>query len=354
MADSRYRVGIIGCGEMGRAHAREYQRHDQTSVVAAAEPDEATRDAFAEEFDVPETFEGYETMIAATDIDVVSVCTWHATHARMTVDAAERGVTGIFCEKPMCTSLGEAEAMIDAADRNDVVLTIGHQRRYDPVHEKARELIAKGAIGEPRVVSAGHRNGLLNWGTHLVDLTRFLLDDPDTEWVVGQFERETDRFERGIPIEDRCLGQVCFEGGTRLTIEMDLPEPDVGERRIRVYGTAGSLRLGLGSEVTVTNKGGTSTYAPEQEITSRFAYLEDMITAMKEDGYKHRCSAQQARHTIEILMSIYESVRTDGLVRMPLRTKANPLMVMRENGDLEPEYPGEYDIRIPYRSVDEP
>lgn len=352
MTESSYRVGIIGCGSMGEAHARAYRKHERTTVVAAADPDESTLAAFADKYDLTETFAEYEAMLESQDLDIVSVCTWHATHARMTVDAAEQDVGGIFCEKPMCASFGEADAMLAAAERNDVVLTVGHQRRYDPVHEKARELVADGVIGEPRVITAGYQDGLLNWGTHLVDLSRSLLDDPDTEWVMGQFERETDRYERGIPIEDRCLGQICFESGTRLTIEMDLPEPDIGESRIQVYGTAGSLILRLGSEVTVSTKDGTSTYAPERDTSNRFAYLDDMLTAMADGDHEHRCSGRQARRTIEILMSIYESVRTNGLVRMPLRTRANPLKVMRENGELQPEYPGEYDIRIPYRSID--
>lgn len=338
---------------MGDAHARAFQKHDRTEVVAAAEPDEETRQAFAAEHDVTESFETYEAMLDAVDLDLVSVCTWHSTHARMTIDAAEAGVAGVFCEKPMCTNLGEAEAMLEAADHNDTVLTVGHQRRYNPVHEKARELVADGAIGEPRTVAASYRDGLLNWGTHFVDLSRYVLGDPTTEWVMGQFERETDRHERGVPIEDRCLGQICFESGTRLTLEMDLPEPNEREREIRVYGTRGSLTLTLGTEVTVRNDDGVSTYAPERETSSRYAYLDEMVDVMDGERAEHRCSGRQARHTIEILMSIYESARTNALVETPLRTRANPLGVMRENGELEPEHPGEYDIRIPYRGVDE-
>ncbi|WP_459193230.1 Gfo/Idh/MocA family protein [Halosimplex sp. J119] len=353
MSTDPYRVGVIGCGGMGEAHARAFRKHGRTEVVAAAEPNEEARQAFATEYDVGETFETYETMLDAVDLDLVSVCTWHSTHARMTIDVAESGVDGVFCEKPMCTSLGEAEAMLDAADRNDTVLTVGHQRRYDPIHEKARELVADGEIGDPVTVAAGYRDGLLNWGTHFVDLTRYVLGDPTTEWVMGQFERETDRYERGVPIEDRCLGQICFESGTRFTLEMDLPEPGESGREIHVHGTEGSLTLTLGTEVAVRNGDGVSTYAPERETSSRYEYLDEMIELMDGEREDHRCSGWQARHTIEILMAIYESARTNGLVETPLQTRANPLEAMRENGELEPEHPGEYDIRIPYRGVDE-
>jgi methylthioribose-1-phosphate isomerase len=157
----------------------------------------------------------------------------------------------------------------------------------------------------------------------------------------------------GIPIEDRCLGQVCFDEGTRLTLEMDLPAPDGRDREVRVTGESGSLAFTLGSEVTVTNGDGVSTYAPEQTAPSRDRYWRDMVAMLDGEREDHRCSGRQARHTIEILMSVYESARTNSLVRMPLRTRANPLQVMRENGELEPAHPGAYDIRIPYRGVDE-
>lgn len=353
MTEVHYQVGIVGCGAMGEDHARAYREDERTSVTAAAEPDDGTRKSFADEYDVSRTFAGYESMLKETDLDIVSVCTWSSTHARITVDAAEAGVAGVFCEKPMATSLGEAQAMIEAAERNDVVLTVGHQRRYHPVHETVRKLIADGAIGTPTLVRAAHADGLLNWGSHLIDLGRFFLNDPETAWVMGQFERETDRHERGEPIEDRAVGQVCFETGERLTIETDLPGPDATDSALQIYGTAGSIDVCLGSHVTLCNEQGTVEYAPETENPSRFAYLEDMLTAMNTDSHEHRCSGRQALSTVEIIMAIYESARTRGLVRTPLRTKANPLKVMLERGALAPEHPGEYDIRVPYRGLNE-
>jgi predicted dehydrogenase len=353
MAPSQYRVGIVGCGWMGNDHAEAYRDHDRTTVVAAAEPDESTRDSFADRHGVDEMYADHDRMLEEHDLDIVSVCTWHSTHAQITVDVAEHGAEGIFCEKPMCTSLGEADAMLEAAESNDVTLTVGHQRRFDPVHEAARERIADGVIGEPRTIIANGGTGLLNWGTHQIDLTRYLLGDPGTKWIIGQFERETDRYERGLPIEDRCTGQVCFEGGTRLTVEMELPDPDVEENMINVYGTAGSMSLDLGTRAIVTAGDDTTEYTAERESSNRFAYLEDMLKAMEDDDHEHRCHGRQARRTIEIMMALYESTRTNALIQTPLRTKANPLQVMLENGELQPDHPGAYDIRIPYRGIED-
>jgi predicted dehydrogenase len=351
MVREQYSVGIVGCGTMGRAHGRAYREHDRTEIEAVTDLDEATRTAFADEFGVAETYEDHAAMLTASDLDVVSVCTLHQTHADIVVDVAEAGVAGIRCEKPMATSLGEAMDMADAADRNDAKLSIGHQRRFDPVNEKARDLVADGAIGEVRTVIGRQGSGLLNWGTHVIDMVRYLLEDPGYEWVMGQVERETDRHERGLAIEDRCLGHVCFDDGARLTYESDMPDPAIGDAMIQVTGSEGVMELALDSSVTVTNADGTAEYAPDAQRSTHYRYVDDFVAWLDGDRPDHRCSADRALVGMEIMMVMYESARTRGVVESPLRTRANPLHEMIDAGDLPVEYPGAYDIRLPYASV---
>ena len=62
----------------------------------------------------------------------------------------------------------------------------------------------------------------------------------------------------------------------------------------------------------------------------------------------HRCDGRQARATVEIMMAIYESVRTRGLVRIPFQTQESPLELLIDSGMLPVEKPGKYDIRVPF------
>lgn len=352
MSRAPYRVGIVGCGGMGRAHANAFQDTDRATVVGAAEVNESVREAFAEQFDVP-VYAEFGELLGEASLDIVSVCTWHSTHAEITIEAAKAGVDGVLCEKPMSTSMGEARDMIDAADRNDAKLAVAHQRRFQPIHETARELLAEGAIGDPVVVTAANDDGLLNFGTHMVDLARYLLDDPGTEWVMGQVERRTDRHERRVPIEDRCVGHVCFEDGVRLVYESDMPGPDLGEASLRVTGTAGVLRLDLGTSVTVVNGDGIAEYEPEPSGSARRTLIRTFVEWIEGGREDYRCRGSEAGNTMEILLSIYESARTNGVVRTPLETRANPLECMIEDGELPLDHPGRYDIRLPYSSVRE-
>ena len=131
----------------------------------------------------------------------------------MTIAACARQPKAVLCEKPMATNLGECDDMLIAAQRNNVKVAIAHQRRFNPVWTDARQLIAAGAIGEPRQIVCRGGQGLLNDCSHLFDMMRYVLGDPEAEWVIGNVERKTERYERDIPIEDRSAGIIGFQGG---------------------------------------------------------------------------------------------------------------------------------------------
>jgi predicted dehydrogenase len=355
MSKKEYHAGIIGCGAIARAHANMYMKNEKTALVAAADINPHMLKIFAEEFNVTSTYTNYEEMLEREDLDIVSVCTWHGSHAEITVAAAERGVKGIICEKPMAVSLGQADAMIEACERSGTKLTVEHVRRYNPVNVKARRLIMNGAIGQPIAVISRVSDGLLNWGTHIIDQARFLLGDPETEWVIGQVERKTDRYERAIPIEDLCAGLVCFSNGARLVIECDLPGPNlpIESSAPLVYGSEGMMIPLDDRLLLLTKRDGWKEMTFKDKGDGLIKHLDELIKWIEGEINDHRCSGRQARYTMEIMMAIYESLRIKGLVRMPLKTKDNPLEMMIKDGTLQVEKPGKYDIRIPSPFWDE-
>ncbi len=337
-----YRVGIVGCGWAGRIHARGWRELKNVKIVAAADLDESALKRFCEEFGIKKAYTDYKEMLSKEDLDIVSVCTWPSSHAKITIDAAQSGVKGILCEKPMCVNLAEADAMIKACEEHGVKLAIGHQRRFYPHNVEARRLIAAGEIGKPLLIVCRVRDGLMNNGTHYIDLMRYWLGDPKPVWVIGQLERKTDRYERGLPIEDLCMGLICFEGGTRGLIESDLPYEGVPTEPV-IYGEEGVIKF-KGRELYLLSEedGWRKVPLPPQKDTE-FSELIDWIEGRK----VHRSNAYEARYTMEILMAIYESSRSRSLVRLPLKIKENPLHMMIKEGLLPVLRPGRYDIRLP-------
>lgn len=335
-----YRVGVIGTGGIARTHARGYQSLE-LKLVAGADINQASVDAFANEFGLSGKYTDFREMLAKEDLDIVSVCTWPGAHSEGTIAAAEAGVKAVLCEKPMAVSLGQADAMLEACEKSGTKLAIGHHHRFNARNTEARRLIAAGAIGQPTLLHSRSGGGLTNNGTHAIDRMRYWLNDPGTEWVIGQIERKTNRYERAEPIEDLCAGIICFAGGTRGMVESDLPAsnaPDVGTL---IYGTEGALKISDALYIqNADGAGWRQTNVPPD--TNQFAELIGWIEGRNE----HRNEAKHGRAVVEIMMAIYESVRTRGLVRMPLKTKASPLAMMIEDGSLPLEKPDRYDIRL--------
>ena len=347
MANQTYRVGIIGCGGMGRSHSRAWTAQPKAQVVAAMDIYEEAAQRVSDEYDVPATYTDVDEMLAKEDLDIVSITTWQGPRAEATVAAAKAGVKGIIGEKPMAASLGQADAMIAACEENDVKLIIGHQGRYAPANIETRRLVAAGAIGEPTTVhhSAKRHAGLLNTGTHAIDGWRFILSDPETLWVIGQTSRTTDRWERRTICEDLCMGLVCFEGGARGIYEGDLPEPSVSHPKIA--GTEGQIRNGPDGTLLLQNGDakGWQTITPPPQTKNQY---DEFIEWIEGEIPDHRGSGVQARYTLEIMMAIYESLRIKDVVHIPMETKELPLELMVNDGTLPVLVEGKYDLRKPF------
>jgi predicted dehydrogenase len=342
---ARYRVGIVACGGIARAHAKGWTQTEDVEIFALADSNPDALAEFGEAYEVPpeRRYEDYRVMLDTERPDIVSVCAWHGMHAEMTIAAAARKPKVILCEKPMATSLGEADAMVTASERNGVRLAIGHMRRFYRGWEEARRLVAEGAIGTPQKVWSLVHDGLLNWGTHTIDGIRFVLGDPATQWVFGAVERKTDKYERGLRIEDAGAGLISLAPGILVSLLDDLTP--YGSINFQITGTEGILDLDE-DNVRLFNatSGGWRTIAfePIDPFVGQARGIVDWLDGKVED---YRGEGKKGRATLEILMSIYESVRTHSVVRAPLRTKVNPLDLMVESGQLSIKHPGKYDIR---------
>jgi predicted dehydrogenase len=353
---ARYQAAIIGCGDIGHAHAQGYLANPEVELRAVVDPVEPARRQFQAEYGVPEAYGSVEEMFAAGRPDLVSVCVWHLLHAPMTIAAAQAGVRAVICEKPMATSMGEVDAMIEACDRAGTKLIVSHQRRFTPGWERARELVAAGAIGQVHMAHGRGINGLLNVGTHIIDGLLFILGEPDARWVMGAVERETDRFERDTPIEDRCMALVELAGGAQLFVQNDLPteramiSPAGRGIALHLTGSDGMLEASehFARTFTADAPGWRLDFAGDDVDTiggrANARQVRELIRWL-EGGPEHRCSARRARPTTEIMMAAYESARRHRVVYLPLEESSYPLRAMIDEGLLVPSIAGMHDIR---------
>jgi predicted dehydrogenase len=353
-----YRAAIVGCGDIGHAHAQGYLLNPGVELVAVVDPLELARRQFQAEYDVPRGYSSVEEMLEVERPDLVSVCVWHLLHASITIAAAEAGVMAVICEKPMATGMGEVDAMIAACERSGTKLIVSHQRRFTPGWEGAKALVAAGEIGAVRMAHGRPSAGLLNVGTHIIDAMLFIVGDPAPVWVMGAVERQTDRFERDTPIEDCCMVLAQLEGGAQLLVQSELqPRGEGPGLMVRFEGTDGVIEAAEGIvRLFNATSGGWREVMRDDDVDtiggqSNGRQVAELIRWI-EGGPEHRGSARLARRTTEIMMAAYESARRHRVIRLPLEEPGYPLGLMIDEGSLPPGVQGSYDIRAFLRRDD--
>ena len=134
----RLRVGVIGCGLIAQVMHLNYLRElsDRFEIAAVCDLSEAVRAACAREYGVPEQYGSWQELLTRP-LDAVLVLT-SGSHAPIAIAAAEAGLH-VLVEKPMCFSVAEGRAMIDAAEKAGKVLMVGYNKRYDPAYSRLVE-----------------------------------------------------------------------------------------------------------------------------------------------------------------------------------------------------------------------
>ena len=155
---TKQRVAIIGTGNIARSHANGYTANaDAAELVAVADVDEGRARAFAEQYGIGATYRDAGELLAHARPDAVSICTPNYLHAPLSIQALEAGAA-VLCEKPMATSVADAERMAQAAERRGRTLYIGFNHRFIPKFAKGKELLEGGEYGKLLVcrIAIGH------------------------------------------------------------------------------------------------------------------------------------------------------------------------------------------------------
>ena len=183
------RTVVVGCGGIARFHLSPLSALDEFAVVAVADVQADRAEEAASAFGVERVYADYGEMLRREQPDVAVITTPSALHAPMTLEAAEAGVRGVYCEKPMAVNMREGRAMVRACREAGAALAVNHQRRLAAAFRRMRELIAEGAIGGLQLLRGYCAGDLLSDATHLVDLIRHLNGDGPVRWVFGQVHR---------------------------------------------------------------------------------------------------------------------------------------------------------------------
>lgn len=336
------KIGVIGCGSIAKhRHIPEYMANEHAEIVAVCDIVKDRAKEMADQIGA-KAYTDYKDLLKDESIEAVSVCTPNALHAPISIDALKAG-KHVLCEKPMATSTEEAEAMIVAANEAGRKLMIGHNQRFVPSHQKAKELISKGEAGKIYSfrTAFGHGgpegwsvDGKDSWffrkeeafigamgdlGVHKTDLMRYILGEEFVE--VGAFVETSSK--ENADVDDTAVCVLKTESGTIGTLAASWSYQKEDNSTV-IYGEKAVLRLEEDpvnslvvqystGEVVKYELGGIQTNDDGGQSAS--GVIDRFVTAVMED-VPTAVPGEEAMKSLQVVLGALESSKTKQIIRL--------------------------------------
>ena len=246
----RIKVGLIGCGWFAQAvHLPILRRLPEVELIALAEPDPDRRQEARRCVPAALLYADYRDLLKMRDLDAVIVSVPTALHAEVAIAAMQLG-KHLYLEKPIATSLEEADKVVSVWKQSGVVGMVGFNYRYNAMHQAARMQIQAGKlgplVGARSVFSTPTRSMpawkqtrstgggvLLEMASHHIDLVRFLFQQ-DVRTVYAEIKSRCTE-------HDTATVHLRLADGLRVQSYFSLCSVD--EDRFEIYGQAGKLTV---------------------------------------------------------------------------------------------------------------
>jgi D-xylose 1-dehydrogenase (NADP+, D-xylono-1,5-lactone-forming) len=248
--NQKYRVAIVGCGGISRAHGNAWQNLPEIDLVGACDAQFEPLKNFAEQYNVENTYNDLRTMLEAQKPDILVVATWPTVHLNNILEGTRGSVRAILCEKPIAINATQMEQMIQVTAGADVLLMEGFMYRHHPLTLTVKKHIDDGAIGDVRFVGSTFSTGLTdrtNWrlrgdlgggavmdlGCYCINVIRYMIGaEPQHVWATGRFEPINHVWET-------LIGTLDFGDG--VTAQFDCSFGWIWRESYEVVGTKGKI-----------------------------------------------------------------------------------------------------------------
>ena len=255
------KVGVIGAGIQAKAaHLPTFAKLSDVEVVGIADVNEKPAKALAKKFGIQNIYTDYQDLLES-DVDLISICTPHKLHRQMAVDTANAG-KHILIEKPMATSVKDADEILSAVDENKVKLGVVQNYRLFPAIQDAKNRIDSGRVGKivsihgyghvfqsfgsrstPWILEEGGAGIIEDFGSHLIDIILYL----NSFNKIKQIYAMGGNFDGGLDMIASC--QILMEFTDKSTVSLDLScLSGAKESGVYVQGVGGSLHVDIRSD----------------------------------------------------------------------------------------------------------
>ncbi|WP_135305558.1 Gfo/Idh/MocA family protein [Haloarcula amylovorans] len=322
----RYSIGILGTGNLGTALGREFVTDERAELRAIAEINEEVRVEAGKTLGIPSgsQYDSLEDMLTDEDLDALAITTPHTLHFDQIQYAFDEGLH-ILCEKPLVTTVEDAETLVERDKETDSVLMVGYQRHLESQHRYLHNLFSDGGptptyisaeIAENWIESyAGtwRTNYELSGGGFMFDTGSHLIEA--LLWVVNERPKsvsaEMDFYDENKQIEANASVRIRFENGSVADLTMPGDVQRLSER-LHIWDDEGSVYVDAKQwrdyEVVRVEEDGTevtpdlASYGTQTKVE---AFLETIET-----GSEPPVTAEDALRALAVTEAAYESNRT--------------------------------------------
>lgn len=340
----KLKFALFGTGFWSRFQLGGWDQTGKVACVALYNRTKSKAEALAKELGIPleSVYDNAEELLDNEKLDFIDICTNVETHAPFTMMALERGLP-VVCQKPMATSLAEAEQMTAAAKQAGLPLLINENWRWQYPLRQLKAELDKGRIGKVFRARIDYRNSfpvfdnqpflkeleqfiLTDIGSHILDAARFLFGDVETLYC------QTYRVHPDIKGEDVATVMMQMQSGATVTCDMSYASRTERERFpqtfVEIEGSEGFLELSLDYWIRETTAAGTlskrhepprySWADPAYDLVHSSIYTcqENLANALLGEETPET-SAEDNLKTVQLVYGSYASAASGQVISLP-------------------------------------
>jgi predicted dehydrogenase len=358
---TKVKIGIVGSRFQADCIAASVKAMpEEAEVVAVASPTPGHAEAFAKRHGIPSFHTDYRALLRDPAVEMISISAPNNLHAPITIEAARAG-KHVVCEKPLCLTLEEADAMIDACSQAGVLLLYAEELFFAPKYVKAKQMVDEGAFGRVHLVKQSEKhNGphadwfwdvdksgggaLMDLGCHGIAFCWWLLGKPNVKGVYAHLSTQVHGARtRG---DDEAITIIEFDGGAIGMVENSWNRPGGMDDAIEVFGAHGQTYADMlmGNALPTYSETGYG-YAVEKAASTKgwsWPVFEEHWNYGFPQEMRHfaRCvrgketpisDGETGRVVLEVIYAAYASAGLGRKLEVPFRPKgiAKPIDLWR-------------------------
>jgi len=339
-ASSPLRIGVIGCGAIAqRRHICEAAANKNAKIVALCDINLDRAKEIAAKYGVANTYADYKDLLKNEKLDLVVVATPNALHAEQTIAALQAG-NHVLVEKPMATTLADADAMIAAADKAGKKLMVGMNQRLMPAHVKAKKILDSGVLGKVLNFETSFKHGgpdgwsvdgAKSWffkkplaamgvcgdlGVHKVDLINYLLGQRITSVTgfIGTLSKKLPGATSLIEVDDTAFLTVKTEGGAIGAVDISWTHYGHAEDNgTTIYCENGVIEMGRHPDYTVVVHHGDGTKefhktgAASTNTSQKSSGVIDSFIDAIQNGREPLITGRDGKRALGVILAAFEA-----------------------------------------------